>query len=66
MGEFTTYSEDDVFVMNSDGGGQHQLTKEVEGQHAGQPEWSPDGQEIVFMRGEAVQRPFPHDQANSS
>lgn len=59
VGEFSTYSEDDVFVMDSDGGGQHQLTKEVEGQHAGQPEWSPDGQEIVFMRGEAVPTTLP-------
>ena len=54
VGEYTTYSEDDVFVMNADGGGQRQLTKEVLGVHAGQPEWSPDGQEIVFMRGQAV------------
>ena len=59
VGEFSTYSEDDVFVMDSDGGGQNQLTKEVEGQHAGQPEWSPDGQEIVFMRGEAVPTTLP-------
>ena len=59
VGDYTTYSEDDVFVMNSKGGGQRQLTADVEGEHAGQPEWSPDGQEIVFMRGEAIPATLP-------
>ena len=59
MGEYLTYSEDDVFVMDSDGGGEHQLTEEREGQHAGQPAWSPDGREIAFMRGEAVPTALP-------
>jgi Tol biopolymer transport system component len=54
VGEYTTLSEDDVFVMDSDGGGERQLTKEVEGQHAGQPSWSPDGRAIVFTRGDSV------------
>ena len=59
VGEYVTYSEDDVFVMDSDGGDPRQLTAEVEGKHAGQPEWSPDGQEIVYMRGEAVPSSLP-------
>ncbi|HEX5027398.1 MAG TPA: hypothetical protein VFV56_01155 [Gaiellaceae bacterium] len=54
VGEFTTYSNDDVFVMDSDGGDPHQLTPEVAGKHAGQPQWSPDGKQIVFMRGQSI------------
>jgi Tol biopolymer transport system component len=54
VGDFTTLSEDDVFVMDADGGGERQLTEEVDGQHAGQPSWSPDGREIAFVRGVSV------------
>ena len=54
VGDYTTLSEDDVFVMDSDGGGARQLTKEVKGQHAGQPSWSPDGRAIVFTRGDSI------------
>ena len=59
VGEYVTYSNDDVFVMNSDGSKSHQLTPEVEGFHAGQPEWSPDGQQIVFVRGQAISSSIP-------
>jgi Tol biopolymer transport system component len=54
VGDFTTMSEDDVFVMDSDGGGERQLTDEVESQHSGQPSWSPDGRAIVFTRGASL------------
>ncbi|HEU5009483.1 MAG TPA: hypothetical protein VFT33_02170, partial [Gaiellaceae bacterium] len=42
VGEYTTLSEDDVYVMDADGGGERQLTDEAKGRHAGQPSWSPD------------------------
>jgi len=58
VGDYTALSEDDVFVMDSDGGEERQLTKEVEGRHAGQPSWSPDGRAIVFTRGESVPSAF--------
>jgi Tol biopolymer transport system component len=54
VGDYTTLSEDDVFVTDSGGGGERQLTKEVEGQHNGQPSWSADGRAIVFTRGASV------------
>jgi Tol biopolymer transport system component len=59
IGEYTTYSNDDVFVMDWDGSDPRQLTKEVVGMHAGQPKWSPDGQDLVFMRGDAVPTTLP-------
>jgi len=58
-GGYTKFSEDDVYVMDADGGGQRPLTKDVVNQHAGQPSWSPDGREIVFMRGAPVPTALP-------
>jgi TolB protein len=58
-GGYTTFSEDDVLLMNSDSGGSRQLTEELDNQHAGQPAWSPDGREIVFMRGAPVPTALP-------
>ena len=54
VGEFTTFSDDDVFVMDADGDDAHQLTPERDGKHAGQPAWSPDGRQIVYIQGANV------------
>lgn len=40
----------DLFVMNADGTGTRQLTSTRE--NDGQPAWSPDGERIVFQRGD--------------
>ncbi len=54
VGESTTFTEDDVFVMNADGDDPRQLTVEQEGSSSSQPTWSPDGREIAFVRGQSV------------
>lgn len=59
VGESTTFTNDDVFVMDADGDDVLQLTPEADGQMAGQPSWSPDGEHIAFMRGESVHSAVP-------
>ena len=54
VGEYTTRSDDDVFVMDADGSHLKQLTPERNGVHSGQPAWSPDGGRIVFVRGDSL------------
>jgi Tol biopolymer transport system component len=54
VGEFTTFTDDDVFVMNADGDNVRQLTPEVDGNSSGQPSWSPDGRTIVYVRGPSI------------
>lgn len=54
VGEYTTLSDDDVFVMDADGSNLKQLTPERTGVHSGQPAWSPDGGRIVFVRGDSL------------
>jgi Tol biopolymer transport system component len=51
IGESTTFTADDVFVMDAGGSDQRQLTPDEEGKMSGQPAWSPNGREIAFVRG---------------
>lgn len=59
VGESTTFTDDDVFVMDADGDDLTQLTPETDGQMSGQPAWSPDGENIVFMQGMSVHSAVP-------
>jgi TolB protein len=54
VGESTTFTFDDVFVMDADGGDPTQVTPDEENLWSGQPSWSPDGRELVYVRGDAV------------
>jgi TolB protein len=54
VGESTTFTFDDVFVMDADGSGVRQVTADEEDLWSGQPTWSPDGKELAYVRGEAI------------
>lgn len=54
VGDFTTFTDDDVFVVDADGDTLRQLTPEVDGSSSGQPAWSPDGRNLVFVRGRST------------
>lgn len=58
-GESTTFTTDEVFVMDADGRDVRQLTPEEIGMSSGQPTWSPDGKEIAYVRGESVASVVP-------
>jgi Tol biopolymer transport system component len=59
VGESTTFTDDDVFVMTADGDDQRQLTPEQVGSMSLQPTWSADGRELAFVRGESVASAVP-------
>jgi Tol biopolymer transport system component len=54
VGESTTFTFDDVFVMDADGSDVRQITADEEDLWSGQPTWSPDGRELAYVRGESV------------
>ena len=53
-GEYLQSTQDDIFVMDSDGGGARQITPERAGQSSFRPTWSPDGERIAFLRSDDV------------
>ena len=47
-----------IFVMNADGTEPTRLTEVLSGTHADtDPDWSPDGREVAFVRGESLASP---------
>jgi len=54
VGEFTTFTDDDVFAMDAHGDNVRQLTREVNGSSSSQPAWSPDGRTIMYVRGPSI------------
>ena len=59
VGEFTTFTGDDVFVMDADGDDVRQLTTHGTGRSTWQPAWSPDGRRIVYVSGNSVATNVP-------
>jgi TolB protein len=59
IGESTTFTSDDVFVMDADGDDVRRLTRERVGRSSGQPTWSPDGQQIAYVDGTSVSSAVP-------
>jgi TolB protein len=54
VGDFTTFTDDDVFVMDADGDDVRKLTARRTGRSAWQPAWSPDGRQIAYIDGDSV------------
>lgn len=54
VGESTTFTFDDVYVMDADGSDPRQVTADEENLWSGQPTWSPDGTELAYVRGQSV------------
>jgi Tol biopolymer transport system component len=46
----STYTEEDIYVINADGSGQTNLTR-TNTESEREPDWSPDGTRIAFERG---------------
>jgi TolB protein len=58
-GEFTTFTNDDVFVMDADGSNVRELVANGEGRSLSQPAWSPDGSQVAYVDGESVANTVP-------
>ena len=52
--EYLQSTQDDIFVMDADGGGARQITPDRAGQSSFRPTWSPDGERIAFLRSDDV------------
>jgi Tol biopolymer transport system component len=54
VGESTTFTFDDVFVVDADGSDLRQVTADEKNLWSGQPTWSPDGKELAYVRGQSI------------
>jgi TolB protein len=59
IGDSTLFTSDDIFVIDADGGSVKRLTPETVGQSSGQPSWSADGTQIVYVHGMSVNSAVP-------
>jgi Tol biopolymer transport system component len=59
VGSYTTFTNDDVFVVDADGGDVRQVTTHRIGRSAWQPSWSPDGRRIAYVNGDSVATSVP-------
>ena len=50
VGEYTSFTQDDIVVADADGGDVRQITTDRPGQSSWHPTWSPDGREVAFLR----------------
>ncbi len=48
----------DIWLANADGSGERRVTRAPRGFVDGEPDWSPDGKQIVFQRGPSVDGPW--------
>jgi TolB protein len=48
----------DIFAANADGSAERRITETPRGMIDDQPDWSPDGKQVVFQRGPSVDGPW--------
>jgi tricorn protease len=54
FGESTTFTADDIFLMDADGSDVREPAPNGEGRSLSQPTWSPDGSQVAYVDGESV------------
>jgi Tol biopolymer transport system component len=57
--EFQRFTEDDLYVLEVEGGGVRQVTVQRPGESSFDPAWSPTGDELAFLRSDDVASDSP-------